>query len=139
MDWDNVTDAPRFDQCVYDQVVEAKVVAVYDGDSIKAIFPLNGVLYKWTCRLTGIDTPEIRTSCDLEKEMGYKVRDLLREKILDKVVHLHCWELDKYGRLLVRVMCDNCCINDWLIENGYAFSYSGGTKQSWKEFLRVKS
>lgn len=136
IDWDKINDAPSYDKCVFDQVIEAKVVSVYDGDSIKAIFPLHGVLYKWTCRLTGIDTPELRTSCDVEKEMGYKVRDILREKILNKVVKLHCWELDKYGRLLVRVICDDgVCVNDWLIDNEYAFAYDGGTKRSWKEFL----
>ena len=44
IDWDKINDAPSYDKCVFDQVVEAKVVSVYDGDSIKAIFPLHGVL-----------------------------------------------------------------------------------------------
>ena len=114
-----------------------KVVSVYDGDTIKVIFPLNGVLYKWNCRLTGVDTPELRTRHKLEKEKGYIVRDELRKKILNKVVTLECGDLDKYGRLLVKIICDDgkCRVDEWLIESGYAFYYEGGTKTSWAEFL----
>ena len=99
MDWDKVTDAPLFSKCVDNKNVEAKIISVYDGDTVKAIFPLNGVMYKWNCRLTGIDTPEIRTSDRLQKKFGYEVRDHLRTKILNKVVTLKCQDLDKYGRL----------------------------------------
>ena len=63
--------------------------------------------------------------------MGLKVRDLLREKILDKVVTLKCGELDKYGRLLIDITYENENINKWLIDNNYAYEYTGGTKKSW--------
>ena len=67
----------------------AKIVDVYDGDSVKIVFPLFEndplKLYKWTCRLINIDTPEIRTKNLSEKEFGIKVRDILREKILNKM------------------------------------------------------
>ena len=139
MDCAKITYAPDFSDCVKDTVVEAKIVSVYDGDTVKAIFPLNGVLYKWNCRLTGVDTPEIRTRSSVEKEHGYKVRDALREKIMDKVVKLNCGDLDKYGRLLVTIKCDDdeCTINDWLIKSDYAFAYDGGTKKSWEEHLTI--
>lgn len=139
MDWSNINDAPKFSKCVYQKEMEAKVVSVYDGDTIKAIFPLDGNLYKWNCRLSGVDTPEIRTTSALEKQYGYSVRNILREKILNKVVKLKCGDLDKYGRLLVEVIYDDCNINNWLIENNYAFAYDGGTKQSWSEYLINKT
>lgn len=135
MDWDNVNDAPLFSKCVDNKNVEAKIISVYDGDTVKAIFPLNGVLYKWNCRLTGIDTPEIRTSDRLQKKFGYEVRDHLRNKILNKVVTLKCQDLDKYGRLLTEIWIGEQNINQWLIDSGYAFAYDGGTKQSWSSFL----
>ena len=113
----------------------AKVVDVYDGDTIKCVFPIHNKLYRWNCRIAGVDTPELRTRCKPEKAFGYKVRDLLREKILNKVIYLQCGEFDKYGRLLVNILCDDCLVNDWLVENKYAFAYDGGTKQSWKDFL----
>lgn len=140
-DWDNIKDAVDFSDCVNNSTLEAKIVSVYDGDTVKAIFPLNGVMYRWNCRLGGVDTPEIRTRSAIEKKHGYFVRDKLREKILNKVVTLKCGDLDKYGRLLVIISCqgDDCSINDWLIQNDYAFSYDGGKKKSWEEYLKNKN
>lgn len=135
MDWSTITDAPDYSECMMNKTVEAKVVSVYDGDTIKAIFPLNGVLYKWNCRLSGVDTPEIRTRNEREKKYGYIVRDKLREQILDQVVNVECGELDKYGRLLITVYKGEQDMNRWLIDNDYAFAYDGGTKQSWEDFL----
>ena len=119
------------------QIIKAKVVSVYDGDTIKAIFPLKDKFYKWNCRLTGIDTPELRTRNTNEKKFGYEVRDILRDKILNKIVNLHCGDFDKYGRLLTEVFFidNNNSVNNWLIENKYAFAYDGGTKQCWEEYL----
>ena len=135
MDWSQINEAPKFSDCVKDCEVEAKIISVYDGDTVKAIFPLHGTLYTWNCRLTGIDTPEIRTRNKNEKKHGYMVRDKLREKILDKVVTLKCGDLDKYGRLLVSITCEDCAVNNWLIENNYAFAYDGGKKKCWEEYL----
>lgn len=115
-----------------------KVVSVYDGDTIKVVFPLMGRLYKWNCRLNGVDTPEIRTKNALEKEFGYFVRDQLREKLLNQVIYIDCGNFDKYGRLLVTPYCKGMNVCSWLIENGYAFQYGGGKKNSWSEYLVVK-
>ena len=92
------------------------------------------------CRLAGVDTPELRTRNKLEKAHGYLVRDKLREKILNKVVIVKCFEFDKYGRLLISVYCDddNVSVNKWLIDNDYAFKYDGGTKKDWGEYLALK-
>ena len=117
-----------------------KVVSVYDGDTIKVVFPLNNKLYKWNCRLGRIDTPELRTKDLTEKKYGYVVRDKLREKILNKVVKIKCGDFDKYGRLLGELFIKNDneeeeSVNQWLIDNKYAFEYDGGTKKSWSEYL----
>ena len=56
------------------ETIECKVVKVYDGDTITVVFPLKykvkgipilGQMYKWNCRLIGIDTPELRTKCPI--------------------------------------------------------------------------
>ncbi len=135
LNWDEVnsdTEELSFEN----QVITGKVVSVYDGDTIKCVFPLNDKFYKWNCRINGIDTPEIRTRSKLEKEMGYKARDFLREKILKKMVEIHCGEFDKYGRLLVNIKLDNQDMSELLIKEGLAFRYDGGTKQDWDEYLR---
>jgi micrococcal nuclease len=126
MNWD---DAVEFS--FEDQVKDAKVLSVYDGDTVTLAFPLGDTMYKWNCRLSGVDTPELRTSNKKEKEFGYQVRDLLREKILGKVLKVKCGEFDKYGRLLGELFVDGESVNQWLISNGYAFAYDGGTKQQW--------
>lgn len=120
--------------------LKAKVVSVYDGDTIKVVFPLNNTMYKWNCRLLNVDTPELRTKNILEKKHGYLVRDKLREKILNKVLNIHCDDFDKYGRLLITLTLDedNETVNNWLISNNYAFEYNGGTKKSWEEYLQSK-
>ena len=114
---------------------KAKIVSVYDGDTIKVVFAVLGKLYKFNSRIQHVDTPEIRTRNKKEKEYGLKVRDKLREKILNKVVTIICDDFDKYGRLLIDIEIDNELISDWLINNDYAFRYDGGTKKSWSEHL----
>ena len=131
MDWEHITNSNTHELSFDGETKEAKVLSVYDGDTIKVAFALGDSMYKWNCRLLGVDTPELRTSNKKEKEFGYKVRDLLRERILNKVVTLKCSEFGKYGRLLVEVFIGDESINQWLIANGYAFAYDGGTKQVW--------
>tara|TARA_X000000368_G_C22588760_1_gene518421 strand:- start:37 stop:465 length:429 start_codon:yes stop_codon:yes gene_type:complete len=114
---------------------EAKVVDVYDGDTIKVVFPVQGKLYKFNCRIQHVDTPEIRTRNKLEKTYGLKVRDLLREKILGKIVLIVCDDFDKYGRLLIDIKLKDTLLSQWLILNNYAFEYDGGTKKSWETYL----
>ena len=94
-------------------------------------------MYKFNCRILGVDTPEIRTRDKNEKEYGLKVRDELRKKILNKVVTLKCGEFDKYGRLLVDIKLSDEETKDWLINNNYAFAYDGGTKKKWKVYLNT--
>ena len=122
------------------EVKIAKVVSVYDGDTIKVVFPFLRKLYKFNCRISGVDTPEIRTRDKKEKEYGIKARDELRKKILNKVVKLKCGEFDKYGRLLVDIeLSEEETIKNWLINNNYAFEYDGGTKKKWNVYLNTIS
>ena len=94
INWDLVTsDVKQFS--FEGEQKTAKVVDVYDGDTIKVVFALNEKVFKFNCRITGVDTPEVRTKNKLEKEMGLKVRDELRKKILNKVVTIYCDEFDK--------------------------------------------
>lgn len=135
MNWSDVDDNVK-ELSFINEIKEAKVVSVYDGDTIKVVFPLADKLYKWNCRLEHVDTPELRTKNENEKKYGYIVRDKLREKILNKVVNIKCNDFDKYGRLLVEILQDDdITVNQWLIDNNYAFKYDGGTKESWEEYL----
>ena len=135
-DWSNVDNKTQIFTFM-GRKCQGKVVSVYDGDTVKIVFPLSEKepdrLYRWNCRLINVDTPEIRTKNKKEKEYGKKVRDYLREKILDKIVTINCQDFDKYGRLLVEIYLEDVCINNWLIENNYAKKYDGGKKTKWFE------
>jgi endonuclease YncB( thermonuclease family) len=135
VDWSTIDDKSCKELSFKNQEIRCKVVSVYDGDTIKVVFPLGGYLYKWNCRISGVDTPELRTRCEAEKRFGYKVRDKLRDKILHKIIKIRCDVFDKYGRLLIIPIIDGENICEWLLENEYALKYDGGTKSSWKDVL----
>tara|TARA_B100001287_G_C22459473_1_gene424352 strand:+ start:271 stop:696 length:426 start_codon:yes stop_codon:yes gene_type:complete len=134
VNWDEVTDKTKI-FTFEGRKCKGKVVSVYDGDTVKIVFPLTenepDRLFKWNCRLINVDTPELRTKNLKEKEFGKKVRDYLREKILNKLVEIDCKDFDKYGRLLVEIYLEEESINKWLITSGYAKQYDGGKKTQW--------
>ena len=113
-------------------VTYGKVIKVYDGDTItiatKLPYPQSPV-YRIAVRLNGIDTPEIKGQTQKEKDLAKHIRDTLQAKLMNKVVQLKNTSSEKYGRLLADVYLDDVCINDWMIEQGFAVKYSGGTKE----------
>lgn len=110
---------------------KARVASVYDGDTITLVFKLQEQYVKWSCRLEGIDTPEMKSKNAEEKASAVKARDFLRGKILDKVVDVVFGDFDKYGRLLAKVSIDDLDINKLMLSEGYAKAYDGGTKEAW--------
>jgi endonuclease YncB( thermonuclease family) len=118
---------PNFSKC--------KVVKVYDGDTITVASYLKGVptCYRFSVRLRGIDSPEIRTKNEDEKKAAIISRDKLSEKILNKIVYLKDIGTEKYGRVLADVFYNNEKINDWLLNNKLAVKYDGGKKVAFEE------
>ena len=122
------------------QIKICKVVDVYDGDTCRVVFNLNNQLNKWTIRMNGYDTPEMRPSRNLEnrdeiKKKAIESRDYLKSLIMNEnqLVYLHCGEFDKYGRLLGEIYVnkdDEKSVNQLMVENKYGYVYHGGTKQS---------
>ena len=110
---------------------QAKVVHVYDGDTVHLVFQYLGHLFKWHTRIAHVDTPELRTKNLEEKKLGYQTRDKLNEFINDKVVDVVCLDFDKYGRVLAEITYNGKRVDEWLIENGYAKPYEGKTKEAW--------
>ena len=102
---------------------KAKIIAVYDGDTVTAVVDL-GFLHsqEMKLRLYGIDTPEMRGP---EKAEGKKVRDIVREMILDKEVEIQSYKdkQGKYGRYLANIVIDGIDLNQWLVDNGHAKPY----------------
>lgn len=108
-----------------------KVIKVYDGDTITIAARLpntDGPVYRFSVRLNGIDTPEIRGKSEAEKELAYFVRDALSEKIMGKIVELRNVANEKYGRILADVYLEEEHINGWLVDENFAVYYDGGKK-----------
>lgn len=129
MNLDDIEKEPIFSLNGY--IVTGKVCSVYDGDSMKIIFPFHDHFYTRTCRLNGVDTPELRSKNIEEKKQAIMVRDKVKEKILHKKVTVYCRNFDKYGLLLIDLICIKykCYINKWLLENDLAIEYFGGRKR----------
>ena len=107
----------------------AKIYDVYDGDTVKIIFEYKGEMIKYSARIFGIDTPEIRTKDKQEKELGYKARDFLKSHVFDEILKVDLMHFDKYGRLLIKIYLDNGIdISNFMIQEGYAKPYFGGKK-----------
>lgn len=116
-----------------------KVVDIYDGDSCKVAFSLNGDIYKWNIRMDGYDSPEMRPSKskpnrDEEKAAALKAKEYLTGLIMndDQLVYIKCGKFDKYGRLLGTLFInktDTVSVNQLMINNGHGYEYHGGTKK----------
>jgi len=117
------------------------VIKVYDGDTITIanklpIYQCND-MFRFSVRLNGIDTPEIKGKNDDEKEAAKVAKNALSEKILHKYVVLKNVSTEKYGRLLADVYLGDLHLNKWMLDNRYAVSYDGGTKfapKSWNKY-----
>jgi micrococcal nuclease len=121
-------------------ITGGQVIKVYDGDSITiaAYLPMdNSPLFRFSVRLNGIDTPEIKGKNEDEKAAAKDARDALSNLILHKEIILKNVGTEKYGRILADVYLDDLCLNDWLINQHYAVKYDGGTKiqpMSWLKY-----
>lgn len=118
-----------------------KVLKNYDGDTltvdIPGVHPLFG--QKVSVRIAGIDTPEVKTKDQCEKQAARAARQLV-EGVLARAkrVDLLNVQRDKYFRILADVSADGVLVKDVLLKNKLAYSYDGGTKKhlNWCSFGR---
>ena len=127
-----------------------RLIDIYDGDTVKVILPTFNSYYKFTIRLNGIDTCEIKCKDKILQENAIKARDrvlelLTNNKINTKkdiknllesdvfLVWVECLNNDKYGRILANIYKDKNekkSISEILLEEKLAYSYEGKTKLS---------
>ena len=120
---------------------------VVDGDTIDVTIDLGFEVYKKaSVRVAGVDTPEKRTRNLEEKALGIDATNWLKKQLEDTINGddelIIRTELKggvgKYGRLLgwLYIGDEQVSINEQMIDEGYAWSYDGGTKQKDFEELR---
>ena len=120
-----------------------QVLRVVDGDTIDADIDLGfDISLTKRVRLSGVDTPESRTTDLKEKALGLEVKEWLKKNLDGKKNILIKTELpdstEKYGRILGRLYVDDVCLNDRMISEGYAWTYDGGTKKKDFDLLLEK-
>ena len=116
---------------------KCKLVRVVDGDTIDVDVDLGfGVwMQKQRIRMYGIDTPESRTSDDVEKVYGNAAKDFLVQWTNSGDLTLKTFKdgKGKYGRILGEIWYgdetgNDHNINQLLIDNHHAVRYHGQSK-----------
>jgi len=116
----------------------AKVNRVVDGDTVDVDIDLGfGVwLHDERVRIMGIDTPESRTSDEVEKVFGIAAKNRLKE-LLGHTAVLRT-QVDKsgedakgkFGRILGDFVApDGRMVTEIMIEEGHCVPYFGGSKE----------
>jgi micrococcal nuclease len=116
---------------MYEYVV-SQVVKVVDGDTLDVIIDVGfDMMRKERIRINRVDTPESKTTNELEKKLGLDAKQYVESWIeRQKQIRIKTFKDDKYGRILGELFGDSGeCLNDLLIENGYAWEYNGETKK----------
>ena len=78
--------------------VLGKVTRVIDGDSMKVSIPVDGHVWTFPIRVSGIDCPEIRTKNLREKELGFEAKSRVEELVLGKIVSLQLGFMNLHKR-----------------------------------------
>ncbi len=118
---------------VSDNLYWGQVTDVYDGDSLTAEIALwPGQYVEAKVRIRGIDAPEIRGKCDVERQKARQARDFLKQAILGQRIMLSDVKREKYGRILANVSkADGGSISEMMTGEGLVRHYQGKTRQSW--------
>ena len=141
----------------------ARVVNVIDGDTIVCIIPLFDHYFKFSIRLNGIDTYEIRSKNPKLKYVALQAKYKLLNLVMNKnddivpvnytsneiinmlkehiyIVWLECINFDKYGRVLADVKLtqnDKHTFSTIMINSNLAYRYNGHTKLSEDEQIKL--
>ena len=114
---------------------KAVVIKVYDGDTLTLGFhhQSDGEPTRISCRINGIDTPEIRGSSIVEKKLAYEAKEYLSNVMMGEVVTIMNPGKEKYGRVLCDLSTDEIpSISNYMLQNPRICKpYDGGTKAIW--------
>ena len=112
-----------------------QVIKVVDGDTIDVAIDLGfDISLTKRVRLSGVDTPESRTTDLKEKALGLEVKEWLKHKLEGAKDILIKTQLpdstEKYGRILGNLYINNesLSLNEQMVNAGYAWSYKGDAK-----------
>ena len=104
--------------------VKSYEIKIIDGDTIH--------LNREKIRFTGIDTPELKQTCNKDNEIvycGIQARQLLIDIIGKNKVHCIREGKDQYKRILAECFVNEVSLSKFLVREGYAFAYRKYSKK----------
>ena len=104
----------------------------YDADTVTFDIPNVHPLFgkKINIRVSGVDAPKIRTKNSCEKEKAGNAKNLVANLLKNaKRIDLRNIGRGKYFRVVADVIIDGKSLSHYLLKNGLAYSYDGGTKK----------
>ncbi|HCW66605.1 MAG TPA: nuclease [Thalassospira lucentensis] len=125
-------------ECLQWPLRESRGEYAYDGDTIYVRMPgLPPAIANMSVRVAGVDTPEIRGQCEVEKRHALlardRVRSLLAHAIQSNIPVQFCdpqW--GRYGgRVVAWVAIGDVWLHDLLINEDLARPYDGGKRAGW--------
>jgi endonuclease YncB( thermonuclease family) len=119
-----------------DKIVDARLVEVYDGDTVKVVVMLGKEPFLISVRIKGIDAPEIKKSKGKlfeEHLAALKVKQYVEEMLRGPIIKVRFLKWDKFGgRIIGDVFTnDNQNVADILLEEGWVKPYNGEAKKEW--------
>jgi endonuclease YncB( thermonuclease family) len=97
---------------------DEKRIQVIDGDTIH--------IGKIKYRFFGIDAPETKQICEKDNikiQCGVIAKDILKNKIADKIPECFVKEKDRYRRLVAECFIDKESLSKFMVREGYAVAY----------------
>ena len=108
--------------------VKSYQIKIIDGDTIH--------LNNEKIRFTGIDTPELKQTCNKNNEIiycGIQAKELLIDKIGKNKVNCVREGKDQYKRTLAECFVNDISLSRFLVREGYAFAYRKYSKKFIKD------
>ncbi len=127
------------DDLKYD-FTEAKVLKVYDGDSMTIGAFFNGSFVRLKVRVFGVDCDEIKGGTEITRRNAKLAKQFVEKQVLNKIIGINVLNgkkyngkkmSEKYNRLLAIITTpDGKNLADELIAANLARSYFGGRKDN---------
>lgn len=138
----NASSIPLFP---FKQTYNARVVSVYDGDTVTILFRHDNTIFKYALRINGIDTAEIRKNATTPPDytkLGLEAKQFVKELLLpaDTLVMVKLYKYDKYGGRIIGdiyIKEKHMYLSDLLLLNHLALPYKGDKKLSPSDYLAL--
>ena len=104
-------------------IASEKKIQVIDGDTIH--------IGKLKYRFFGIDAPEIKQICEKDNtkiQCGVIAKNVLKNKIADKIPECIVKDKDRYQRLVAECFIGKESLSRFMVREGYAVAYSQYSK-----------